>query len=285
MLEKKDLILFDGAAGTEMARRGLEAGGKTNLTSPDAITSLHRDYALLGIDCLITNSFTLNRISIESKKLGMDLREGNLAAANLARAAVESNQFVFGDVGPTGKLLQPYGDYSEEEFYSNFKEQILILQEGGVDGIIIETMTDLREALCALKAAKDNVDLPVIVSLSFASVDKGGRTMMGDTAADIAKALAEGGADVIGANCGDLTPSDMAAIAALYKEHTSLPILIQPNAGLPKLVGEETVYDMTPQDFANGVVECIESGASLVGGCCGTTIEHIKAVVERVGSL
>lgn len=285
ILNEKKLILFDGAAGTEMARRGIDAGANVNLTKPEAIELLHRDYASTGIDCLITNSFTANRISIETKKMDVDIREVNLAAAKLARSAANENQYVFGDIGPTGKLLQPYGDYSEEQFYENFKEQALLLNEGKVDGIIIETMTDLREALCALKAVKDNLNLPVIVSLSFTSADKGGRTMMGNSVEEIAKALEQNGADVVGANCGELIPDDMARIASAYKEFTGLPVIIQPNAGLPSLVNGNTVYNMTPQDFAEGIVKCIENGAKLVGGCCGTTIEHISAVVEKVKKL
>lgn len=285
MLKKKKVVLFDGAIGTEMARRGLDTGAGVNITNPEAIESLHKDYAALGIDCLITNSFITNRISMKAKKMNVDIREVNLAAAKLARSAANENQYVFGDIGPSGKLLEPYGDFSEEQFYENFKEQALILREGKVDGIIIETMTDLREAVCALKAVKDNVDLPVIVSLSFTSAGKGGRTMMGNNVEEIANALEKNGADVIGANCGELLPLDMARLASLYKEYTDLPVLIQPNAGLPRLVNGNTVYDMTPQDFADGVAECIESGAELVGGCCGTTVEHIRAVVEKVKEL
>ena len=285
MLNDEKVIIFDGAIGTEMARRGLDTGAGVNLTNPQAIESLHKDYASLGIDCLITNSFIMNRISMETKKMDVDIREVNLAAVKLARSAAGENQYVFGDIGPSGKLLEPYGDYSEVQFYDNFKEQALILNEGKVDGIIIETMTDLREAVCALKAVKDNVDLPVIVSLSFTSAEKGGRTMMGNNVEDIAQTLEKNGADVIGANCGELVPLDMARLASLYKQYTDLPVLIQPNAGLPRLVNGNTVYEMTPQDFADGVAECIENGATLVGGCCGTTIEHIRAVVEKVKKL
>lgn len=285
MLNEKQVIIFDGALGTELVRRGLDTGASVNLTSPEAVKLLHRDYASTGINCLITNSFTLNRISLEAKKMTVDIREINLAAVKIARSAAGEKQYVFGDIGPTGKLLKPYGDYSEEQFYENFKEQALILDEGGVNGIIIETMTDLREAVCALKAVKDSVDLPVIVSLSYTSAEKGGRTMMGNNVEEIAKALEKNGADVAGANCGDLVPLDMARIASLYKEYTDLPVMIQPNAGLPRLVNGSTLYDMTPRDFADGVAKCIESGATLVGGCCGTTIEHIRAVVKKVVSI
>lgn len=282
ILTEKKVLIFDGGTGTELARRGVEASGAANLTNPEGIAGFHRDYVKLGVDALTTNTFTLNRISMETKGLDFDLRETNLAGAGLARKEAGEGQYVIGDIGPTGKLLKPYGNYSEEEFYDNFKEQALILLEGGVDGLIIETMTDLREAVCALDAARSVTGLPVIVTLSFAGTEKGGRTIMGNSVSEITAVLGEKGADAVGANCGDLSPQDMAEIAALYRDNTDLPVLIQPNAGKPKLVGEETVYDMSPEEFAEGVLQCIENGASMVGGCCGTTLGHLEAVIRKV---
>lgn len=282
ILDQKKVAIFDGAIGTELASRGLETSGTVNLTNPEDISDFHREYVKAGVDFLTTNTFSMNRISIESHNLVIDLREANLAGVRLAREAAGEGQFVFGDLGPTGKLLKPYGTYTERQFYDNFKEQALILAEGGSDGLIIETMTDLREAICALKACKEAADLPVIVTLSYATTAKGGRTIMGSTVAEITAALEEYGADAIGSNCGELSPEEMAQIVSLYKQYTSLPILIQPNAGRPKLFEGHTVYDMTPEDFADGVLKCIDSGASLVGGCCGTTLEHLKAVVRLV---
>ncbi len=282
ILTEKKVLIFDGGTGTELARRGVEASGAANLTNPEGIAGFHRDYVKLGVDALTTNTFTLNRISMETKGLDFDLRETNLAGAGLARKEAGEGQYVIGDIGPTGKLLKPYGNYSEEEFYDNFKEQALVLLEGGVDGLIIETMTDLREAVCALDAARSVTGLPVIVTLSFAGTEKGGRTIMGNSVSEITAVLGEKGADAVGANCGDLSPQDMAEIAALYRDNTDLPVLIQPNAGKPKLVGEETVYDMSPEEFAEGVLQCIENGASMVGGCCGTTLGHLEAVIRKV---
>lgn len=282
VIDDRKVILFDGAIGTELARRGLETSGSINLTGPQHILDFHREYIEAGVDVLTTNTFTMNRISVESHGPAIDWREANLAGVRLAREAIAGDRFVFGDLGPTGKLLEPYGTYTEEQFYDNFREQALILAEGGADGLIIETMTDLREALCALKACKAAAELPVIVTMSYATTAKGGRTVMGSTVAEVAIALEENGADAVGANCGELSPEEMAQIAALYKEHTSLPVLIQPNAGKPKLVQGRTVYDMSPEDFADGMIKCLESGASLIGGCCGTTLDHLKAVVRRL---
>ncbi len=282
LLAGKKIILFDGAIGTELARRNLTTSGTVNLTNPDFVAEFHGEYAKAGVDALTTNTFTMNRISIESRGLDIDLRESNLRAARLARGAAGEGQYVFGDIGPTGKLLEPYGTYGEKQFYENFKEQALILIEGGVDGLLIETMADLREALCALKAARAVTSLPVIVTFSFSGTDKGGRTIMGNTVEEIAAALEKEGADGAGANCGELSPEEMAEITAIYKKHTALPVLIQPNAGRPELVDGLTKYGMSPEDFAEGIMKCIDNGAELVGGCCGTTLEHIRAVVSKV---
>jgi 5-methyltetrahydrofolate--homocysteine methyltransferase len=139
-------------------------------------------------------------------------------------------------------------------------------------------MFDLREALCALHACKENFSFPVIVSIAFSTEEKGGRTMMGDSAEKCAKSLTDAGADVVGANCGDLDPAQMAVVVSLLKSATTLPVLAQPNAGKPKLIGDKTVFDMSPVAFAAGITECIRAGARLVGGCCGTSPEHIRAV-------
>jgi len=281
LLNEKKVLFFDGGTGTELARRGVEASGMTNLDNPDAILKFHQDYAELGADALTTNTFTMNRISVESKEQHINIREVNLAGARLARQAAVDKCYVFGDIGPTGKLLEPYGTYKEEQFIDNFAEQARFLLEGEVDAFIIETMTDLREALCALKAVRSETDLPVIVTLSFSETGKGGRTIMGNSTSEIAKALEKEGASAVGANCGDLSPLEMAEIAALYRENTDLPVLIQPNAGKPKLKGDETVYDMTPEDFAGGIMQGVKNGAVLVGGCCGTTLEHLSAVYKQ----
>jgi len=198
----------------------------------------------------------------------------------LARKAVGKERYVLGDISSTGQLLEPYGTYKESQFYDAFREQAGILAESGVDGFIIETVFDLREALCALRACKENFSLPVIVSMAFKTEEKGGRTMMGDSAEQCAKSLTDAGADVIGANCGDLDPAQMAVVVSFLKSATTLPVLAQPNAGRPKLIGDKTVFEMAPASFAAGIAECLGAGARLVGGCCGTSPEHIRAVTD-----
>ncbi len=277
-LKNKDVILLDGAIGTELGKHGLMGRSRTNLDNPEVVLEIQREYARCGCDAITTNTLTMNRIYIETHNVGVSVQDVNRAGAEIAREAAGEGQYVLGNISSTGQLLEPYGTYKESQFYDAFREQAGILAESGVDGFIIETVFDLREAMCALRACKDNFSLPVIVSIAFASEANGGRTMMGDSAQQCAKDLTDGGADVIGANCGDIDPAQMAVIVSALKSATSLPVLAQPNAGKPKLVGNETVFEMSPDDFARGIAECLSAGARIVGGCCGTTPEHIGAV-------
>jgi len=276
-------VLLDGAMGTQLDKRGLMTRGRNNLDAPEAVLEIHREYVLCGCHALITNTLTMNRIYIETHNVGVSVRDVNLAGARLAKQAAGGSLYVLGDMSSTGRLLEPYGDYTESQFYDAFKEQAEILAEGGVDAFTIETMFDLREALCALRACKENFSLPVIVSIAFSTETNGGRTIMGNSAAECAGKLVDAGADVIGANCGDLDPSQMAQVVSILRSATSLPILAQPNAGKPRLVGDRTVFDMGPEPWAQGVAECLKAGARLVGGCCGTTPEHIRALAEVIG--
>jgi 5-methyltetrahydrofolate--homocysteine methyltransferase len=187
---------------------------------------------------------------------------------------------VLGDISSTGQLLEPYGTYKESVFYDTFKEQAGILAEVGVDGFIIETMFDLREAVCAVRACKDNFSLPVIASVAFFTETKGARTVMGNSAQDCVKSLTEARADVIGANCGSIDPQQMAVIVSMIRSMTDLPIIAQPNAGKPALIEDKTVFDMSPEAFAEGIAKCVNAGARLVGGCCGTTPAHIQNAAE-----
>jgi len=277
-LKSKNIILLDGAIGTELGKHGLMGRARPNLDNPEVVLEIQREYAQCGCDAITANTLTMNRIYIESHKVEVSIQDVNRAGVEIAKKAASEGQYVLGNIGSTGQLLEPYGTYKESQFYDAFREQGGILAESGVDGFIIETMFDLREALCALRACKGNFPLPVIVSIAFSNETNGGRTMMGDSAEQCAKSLTDSGADVIGANCGEIEPAQMAVIVSVLKSATSLPVLAQPNAGKPKLVGDETVFEMTPDDFAQGIDECIRAGASLVGGCCGTTPAHIRAV-------
>ena len=281
-LSSKQPILLDGAMGTQLAEAGLEMGGHNCITHPDEVLAVHQQYVDCGVDLLITNTLTMNRLYIEKQNMGINVREVNLAGARLARSAARQGQYVLGDMSTTGQLLKPFGDLAEADAYAAFKEQAAILAQGGVDGYVIETMFSLKEALCALRACREAAFLPVIASLAFKTAAKGGRTEMGDSARQCAQALGEGGASVVGANCGDLSPSEMAEVVSVFCSATSLPVVAQPNAGKPRLVGNQTVFDMGPAEFAEGVSKCLQAGARLVGGCCGTSPAHLRAVADRI---
>lgn len=282
LLSGETPILLDGAMATQLASFGLEMDGQNNVTHPETVLTIHKAYAESGCHILTTNTLTMNRLYIETHHLPVNVREVNLAGVKLAKAAVSSDQYVLGDISSTGRMLEPYGDLSESDATETFKEQASLLAEGGVDGFIIETMIDLREALCALQACKSIATLPVIVSMAFATTKRGGHTVMGNSSKECAGVLAAAGASAIGANCGDLHPSEMALIVSLLLEETSVPIVAQPNAGKPKLIGGHTVFDMSPPEFAAGILKCLEAGARLVGGCCGSSPEHILAVREML---
>ncbi|UCG57469.1 MAG: homocysteine S-methyltransferase family protein [Phycisphaerales bacterium] len=284
-LKDRDIILLDGAMGTQLDERGLMTRGRNNLDAAEAVLEIQEDYARCGCDVLTTNTLTMNRIYIETHNVGISVRDVNRAGAELARRAAGDHLYVLGDISSTGQLLEPYGTFTESQLYDAFREQAEILAEAGVDGFIIETVFDLREALCALRACKENFPLPALASIAFATEEKGARTIMGDSAEECARKLTDAGADVVGANCGDLDPAQMAKVVSLLGSATSLPVLAQPNAGKPRLVGDKTVFEMAPEPFAAGVAECMAAGASLVGGCCGTTPEHIQAVSRRFKSL
>jgi len=280
ILKSKSPLLLDGAMGTQLADLGLEMSGRINISHPEAVLAIHRQYVESGCDILITNTLTMNRIYIESHALRVDVKEVNLAGAKLARSAATPDRYVLGDIGSTGQMLEPYGKYTESQFLETFKEQAEYLVEGGVDGFIVETMVDLREALCAVRACRAVASLPILASLAFRTTHKEGRTIMGNGAKESAIALIDAGASAVGANCGDLDPVQMAVIVAIMKQAVSAPILAQPNAGLPRLVKGKTVFNMSPEEFARGIEACIQSGASLIGGCCGTTPAHIQRVAE-----
>lgn len=283
LLKTDRIILLDGAMGTQLSARGAIAGGQANIEAGEVVSAIHREYIECGCDAITTNTLTMNRIYIETHNVGVSVEEVNRIGAELAMRAGGDGVFVLGNISSTGQLLEPYGTFTTDQFAETFKEQASILAQAGVDGFIIETIIDLREAVCALRGCRAVSDLPVLVSMSFATDDKGGRTVMGDSVADCAGRLAGEGAGAIGANCGDLDPYQTAVVVGLFREATALPLLAQPNAGKPKLVGDKTVFDMGADEFAAGIEGCAAAGARIVGGCCGTTPRHIRAVAERLG--
>src|SRR6056297_3095288 len=277
-----DITLLDGAMGTELEKINMMGNFANNIDNKEIVKKIHQGYIEAGSKAIITNTFSLNRIYLADKDLNLALI--NSQGVKIAKEVEGNDIFVLGDISSTGKLLQPYGRYKEEEFIKVFSEKAEILARAGVDAFIIETMVDLREAVCALKGCKRSSDLPVIVSISFDRLKGGGRTVMGDTVKESVIKLQEEEADIIGSNCGSLGPHQMAEVIKIMEEHTDLPILAKPNAGLPIIQGKETLYIMEPADFTEGILACIEAGASLVGGCCGTTPEHIRDLHNTINN-
>jgi len=275
-------ILLDGGMGTQLDAAGLKMGGQNNLANPDAVFSVHKAYLASGANLILTNTRTMNRIYIESGDEPVDVREVNLAGARLAREAAGDGHYVLGDIGSTGKILKPYGPLEEGEAFETYLEQASLLVEGGVDGLIIETMFDLKEALCALRACVSISELPVFVSMAFRTTRNGGETIMGNSSSECARAVEEAGGTVVGANCGDIDPFQMAEVVGSMLAATSLPVVAQPNAGIPQVVSGRSVFSMTPDDFAEGIDKCLDAGAKLVGGCCGTTPAHTRLVADRL---
>lgn len=281
-IKNRQILLFDGATGTQLAARGAIQGPVSNLEFPDVVGAVHADYKAAGANVILTNTLTANRISFEHAGLVDKLEEINRRGAELCRSVAGNDCYVAGDMTSTGKFLEPLGEYTEEQFLENFTEQARLLAECGVDLILIETMTDVRETCIAIKAAKDSTGLPVVASIAFDPARDGFRTMMGDTVAKAVSDLAEAGADAIGVNCGTIDPFEASEIIAQMRSLTNGVLAAQPNAGKPEMSAGEVTFRLSPEDFAAGVLKCVEAGATIVGGCCGTTPAHIAELARRL---
>jgi len=282
------ILLGDGAMGTSLQKLGLAAGESPeewNVSHADEVRSIIADYIAAGSDIVQTNSFGGTRFKLKSFGLGDRAAELNFQAAKLARQAAGADHFVAASVGPTGVLLEPLGDAKEDDMYDAFKEQIIALTEGGVDAICIETMMAMEEAMLALRAAKENCDLPVIVTFTFEKNTKGQyRTMMGISPEQVAKELPAAGADIVGSNCGSGI-ENMVEIARLMRAETDCFLMFQANAGMPVLQDGQTVFKETPQDTTGKIGEYLKVGVNIIGGCCGTTPKHIKAMRRQLDRL
>lgn len=285
-LAKKKTVIFDGAMGTMLMAAGLKAGESPelwNIEKPSLVAEIHRQYYEAGSDAVHTNTFGGNAVKLADRGLAEKTEKINVEAARLAREACPAGKFVAGDIGPTGKLLKPLGDLVIEEAEEAFFRQAQALIHGGVDLISIETMFSLEEALAALRAAKRLGDVLVIAALTFNRTKKGFFTMMGEGVRQAVSAFEEAGADVIASNCS-LGSKDMIDLTKELRAATRRPILVQPNAGKPETQKGVTFYRQTPAEFAEDGKEIRNSGADMIGGCCGTDPEFIRSLVHALGN-
>ena len=273
--------IFDGAMGTMLQNAGMKTGDcpeYLNITNPKMVQDVHRAYFEAGSDIIETNTFGASRIKLAEYNLSDKVAEINTAAVQNVKIATAGKAKVAGSMGPTGGFIKPLGELNFDEVYQNYYEQAKALASAGADYILIETCIEIQEMRAALLAAKDACDLPVICQLSFS---EDGRTVTGTDPQSAAIILSAMGADVIGANCS-LGPEQLVPIVKELAENCSCPISIQPNAGMPHLVDGKTVFPMTPEDFGKWAPELVKAGATFIGGCCGTTPAHIKAIKEAL---
>jgi len=281
-LRDKKPVVTDGAWGTQMQALGLPAGANPdewNLSEPDKVRQVAAAYVEAGSRIILTNTFRSNRFALEKAGLADRVAEINGAGVEISRAAAGDKALVFASIGPSGKLLF-MGQVSEQELLAAFREQAAAQATAGADAIVIETMSDLAEAKLAVAAAKET-GLPVVACMVFDAGKQNDRTMTGVTPEQAAEELTAAGADAVGANCGT-GPDAYVAVCRRMAETTSLPVWIKPNAGKPELDGDKIVYRITPDQFAAKCKELVGAGATFIGGCCGTSPEFIRVLIQKL---
>lgn len=280
------VLVADGGMGTELQRLGLElgvCGDLWNLECPEKVRSVHDAYVAAGAELITTNTFRGNRLALRQYGLESQVAAVNHAAASIAREAAGDRAWVVGSVGPFGGFIEPLGETSSEEVYAGFFEQATALLEGGVDAILIETMTAVEELDLAIVASHDAGAPLVIATMAFDKVRDGYKTMMGVSPEQGAETALKSGAQIFGCNCGaHLELQDYVELCKQLRTCFEGPLLVQPNAGQPELLSGEIIYGLTPVRMAAVVKDLISAGASIIGGCCGTTPEHIRLIVDAV---
>jgi 5-methyltetrahydrofolate--homocysteine methyltransferase len=284
-LKSRPALVADGAVGTLLMEEGLQAGASPeslNLTNPQVLRDIARVYLEAGAEIVQTNTF--GGTSLKLAEHGLDDRcdEINERAVDMVNDAVGGEAYVSGSCGPTGRILQPYGDASPDIIYESFVRQLGALIRAGVDVVCVETMIDLNEAVLAIKAAKETAShIPVMATMTFDDTPRGFYTVMGTSIQEAAAGLLGAGADIVGANCGSGIET-MVRIAQVFQGVTTAPIMIQSNAGNPQIVDGNLTYPEGPDFFAQHVPELIDKGISIIGGCCGTTPAHTRAFRQVV---
>lgn len=273
---KNNILVIDGAMGTMLQNKGLKLGEnpeKINIENREMLIEVHKEYIEKGAMVLTTNTFGANELKLAGT--GYTVEEIVEAGVSAAKEAIGNKDiYVALDLGPIGQLLEPMGTLSFDNAYEIFKRQVIAGEKAGADLVIVETMTDLYEIKAAILAIKENTNLPVFCSMSF---EENGRTFTGCTPESMAVTLEGLGVDAVGVNCS-LGPNELLPIVKRVMNYTNLPIIVQPNAGLPKISFGETIYDISVKEFTNAMKEFVDLGVSIIGGCCGTTPEFIKAL-------
>lgn len=281
-------LVCDGGMGTQLVERGLTSGDVPELWNIDRaadVAAVHRAYVNAGCQCVTTNTFGASSIALARHNLDSRTVELNAAGARLARQAVGDTAYVLGDIGPLTQMLEPYGDITDDQALASFTEQARALIEAGADALIVETMSDPNELAIAVRGARAAGDRPVIATCAYArSADGSFRTMMGSSVTDCVRAAVGAGADVVGTNCGtSLTLPDYLDLAhELVAAAAGVPVIVQPNAGSPKMIDGQYRYDATPDAMASLATQLRAAGIRIVGGCCGTTPAHLAAISKAI---
>jgi 5-methyltetrahydrofolate--homocysteine methyltransferase len=281
-LRRGEVLIADGATGTSCQRMGLPIGVAPEewvLTDPERIVALHRGFADAGSDIVLTCTFGGTSIRLADGPFADRAPELNRRAAELAREGAGPDVLVAGSMGPTGELCEPLGTLTHDEAAAAYAEQAEALVDGGVDLLVLETMFCRHEASAAIDGVRRTTDIPFVLAFSF---DRGTRTMMGTTTAEVVALAVEQGAAAVGANCGTSLEAMSHIVAELTSASTGLPLWVKPNAGLPRMTGDAAVYDVSPDDLARAASSYVQAGARIVGGCCGSTPEHVRAIAEAI---
>ena len=279
------LMISDGATGTFLQQHGLEPGGcpeEFNASHPEVVREMARQYFAAGSDMVLTNSFGGSVFMQKKYGYGERVPEFNRLAAEHARSQAPEGRYVIGSIGPTGEFLEPLGPVSEGEMYDAFVEQAKALESGGADGVVVETMTAVEEAALAVRAARENTGLVVMATMVFDKGPRGFFTMMGVTPERAVHAMQDAGAHVVGSNCGNGI-DNMVEIAGRMRAETDGLLLIHSNAGIPAMRNGQIIYPETPEYMAERFKALADMGVNIIGGCCGTGPEHIRALAAAVG--